>query len=171
MKRPNPASKKKNKKKTDASSLFCRCYLNLCSPTSAFKAPAGGDALSSAPWLLDALPVSLSSAGITLQTYFPYAACFWSFALRLQVCVWRGWRVICDKNLARLSRGFRFYWRCNPHQLIHGYLDGILSHLLNVCLVMVLASTSETAEKVDIMCLFHKHMSINSLLVMNWSVW
>lgn len=93
MKQPIPASQKKNKPKkpTDASSLFCRCYLGLCSPTSAFEAPAGGDALSSAPWLLHALLVSLSSAGITLQTHFPYAACFWSFAVRLQVCVWRGW--------------------------------------------------------------------------------
>lgn len=33
------------------------------------------------------LPVYLSSAGITLQTHFLYAACFWSFAVRLQVCV------------------------------------------------------------------------------------
>lgn len=91
MKRPNPASKNpqnNNNKNDDASSRSCRCYLDLCSPTSAFKAPAGGDALSSAPWLLHTLPVFLSSAGITLQTYFPYAPCFCSFCCALlQVCV------------------------------------------------------------------------------------
>lgn len=86
----NPASQKnkRNTQKMVSSSLFCRCCLDLCSPTSAFKAPAGGDALSPAHRLLHSLPASLSSARITLQTHFPYAACFKSFAVRLQVlCV------------------------------------------------------------------------------------
>lgn len=151
MKRPNPASKKpqNNNKNDDASAHSCRCYLDLCSPTSAFKAPAGGDALSSAPWLLHTPPVFLSSAGITLQTYFPYAPCFCSFLLCAftGLCVWRGWRVMCDQNLARLSRGGPFYWHCSPRLLIHGYLGGVSSHLLNACLVMVLASASENGWK------------------------
>lgn len=46
----NPQNKETRKKMVSIS-LFCRCCLDLCSPTSAFKAPAGGDALSSAPWL------------------------------------------------------------------------------------------------------------------------
>lgn len=41
------------------------------------------------------------------------------------------------------------------------------SHLLNVHLVMVLASASETAEKVAAVCLFHKHISIKSFLAMS----
>lgn len=61
--------------KTDACSLFSLSYLALCSPTSVFKATAGGATLSSAPWLLyKTSPVYLPSAGITLNTHLSHAA-------------------------------------------------------------------------------------------------
>lgn len=62
-------------RKTDACSLFSSSYLALCSPTPVFKATAGGDTLSPAPWLLyKTSPVYLPSAGITLNTHLSHAA-------------------------------------------------------------------------------------------------
>lgn len=65
-----------------------------------------GGTLSSAPWLLHTLPASLSSAGITLQTHFPYAARFWSICWALTGPRVNGMKGICDQHAARLSRAF-----------------------------------------------------------------
>lgn len=78
--------------KTDACSLFSLPYLAVCSPDSAFKAPAGGDTLSPAPWLPHTPPVYLPSAEITLSTPPSYAARLDSI-LRPIRCV-SGWECV-----------------------------------------------------------------------------
>lgn len=94
IKRPNC---NRPSQKTDACSLFSLSYLALCSPTPVFKASAGGDTLSSAPWLLyKTSPVYLPSAGITLNTHLSHAArlgksplCLCgSITVFMLVCVW-----------------------------------------------------------------------------------
>lgn len=71
-----------------------------------------------------------------------------------------GMKGIYDPHAA--PRHGRFRSLPHPRQLIRRYLDAISSHLLNTCSLMVLESTSKTAEKVDAVCLFHKHISIKT---------
>lgn len=83
--------------KTDACSLFCLPYLAVCSPASAFKAPAGGDTLSPAPWLPHPPPVYLPSAETTLSTPLSYAARLDSI-LRPIRCV-SGWECVIKETI------------------------------------------------------------------------
>lgn len=108
------------------------CPIWLCALQPVFKASAGGDTLSSAPWLLyKTSPVYLPSAGITLNTHLSHTArlgksplCLsGSITVCLYVCVcvcgW-DWEGVChQESNCVLSWGFHFYlqgyfhlWEC-----------------------------------------------------------
>lgn len=77
------------------------------------------------------------------------------------------YRPACERDegyLRSARRHGRFRSLPHPRQLFQRYLDGISSHLLNTCSLMVLESTSKTAEKVEGVWLFHKHISIKTLV-------
>lgn len=165
------SSKKKkeaNKPKKHASSLFSWCYLDLCSPTSAFKAPQEVTLSALFPGSCTPSPSLYLLRGLHFKLIFHMLPVF-----GLLLCAYRsafegdkGLYVIKTLFVGQEWWGLGVLLPLQPSSAHPRLLDGISFHLLNVCSVMVLASTSETAEK-GAVCLFYKCMSINSLLSIN----